>query len=281
MCIINNKRGISVNNDFVFVDGTVPCYQSRLFQKHNIKHAFFTKLGGVSEGAFESLNFAVGAGEIRDSEENVYKNHCIAAKLFGLEGSDICRSYQTHTNVVELATEQDRGRGVTLPPYDRGVDGMVTKEQSLLLSVRSADCVPVLLCDAEKSVCAAVHAGWRGTVGGITKNAVALMCEQGARKENILAAIGPCIGKCCYEVGREVFEEFVSVSKDYESFFTPKGEKLMLDLTFANRFILKSVGIPEQNISSAELCTYCNSHHFFSHRRNGSVRGTMSALICL
>lgn len=281
MHINQNERKIALQNDFVYIDGEIPYYQSKLFQKYNIKHAFFTRLGGVSRDEFDSLNFAVGAGEKRDSAENVYKNHCIAASVFGLAGSDICRSYQTHTSNVELADGRDRGRGVTCDPYDHGVDGMVTCEKDLLLSVRSADCVPVLLCDVESNVCAAVHAGWRGTVGGITKNAVGMMVENGAKTENIVAAIGPCIGKCCYEVGEEVKLQFVSASPEYEAFFEPKGEKFMLDLTFANRFILESVGILSENISSADLCTYCHPGHFFSHRRNGAVRGTMSALICL
>lgn len=270
-----------MNNDFVFVDGKVPYYQSRLLNRYNIKHAFFTRIGGVSGGAFESLNFAVGAGDVKDSESNVFENHAIAAEVFGLDKGDICRSYQTHTTVVELATEADRGRGILLPPYDHGVDGMVTKEKNLLLSVRTADCVPVLLCDSEKSVCGAVHAGWRGTVGGITKNAVELMVEQGARRENIVAAIGPCIGKCCYEVGGELFEEFTAVNADYSAFFTPRGGKFILDLNMANERILLEAGIKQENISVSDICTKCNGTHFFSHRRSGTVRGTMSALICL
>lgn len=269
-----------MRNDFVYINGDVPYYQSRLFQSRGVRHAFFTRKGGVSRGVFESLNFAEGVGKVRDSESNVLENYCIAAKVFGLDGSDICRSYQTHTSLVEIAVESDRGRGVTKPKYDHGVDGMVTCEKNLLLSVRTADCVPVLLCDPDAGVCAAVHAGWRGTVGGITKNAVRLMVAQGARLENILAAVGPCIGECCYEVGTELYEEFTSVSHDYSRFFTSKGEKYMLDLVFANTFILEECGILPKHISSADLCTRCNESEFFSHRRSGSERGTMSAFIC-
>ncbi len=270
-----------MEKDFVYIDGSVPYYQSRLFQKHGIKHAFFTKNGGVSQGVFASLNFAVGSGEIKDSIENVNANHNIAASVFGLTGKDVCRSNQTHTSNVEYADDRDRGKGFIVPPYDHGVDGMVTCEKNLLLSVRSADCVPVLLCDVENGVCGAVHAGWRGTVGGITKNAVELMIGKGAKRENVLAAIGPCIGKSCYEVGRELFDEFISASSDYQRFFSEKGERFILDLTFANRFILESAGLLPQNISSADICTCCNKEHFFSHRRDGVLRGTMSAVITL
>ena len=268
-----------MNNDSVFIDGKIPYYQSRLFNEYGIAHAFFTRLGGVSEGVFDSLNFAIGAGDVTDTQENVLRNHELAASVFGLSGSDICRSYQTHTSVVALASEDDRGRGITKPAYTEGVDGMVTAERDLLLSVRTADCVPVLLCDKGRSVCAAVHAGWRGTLGGITKNAIELMVQNGSRREDILSEIGPCIAKCCYEVGWEILGEFSAKNPEYASFFTPNGEKYMLDLNRANEFILLEAGIKQENISILNICTKCNPEHFFSHRRNGKNRGTMSALI--
>ena len=268
-----------MSNGFVYIDGKTPCYQSELFNQYGIRHAFFTRIGGVSEGAFDSLNFAEGAGEIRDSEENVMQNYEIAAKLFGLHKEDVCRTYQTHTSRVEFADETKRGVGINKPKFEFGVDGLVTDVKDMLLSVRTADCVPVLLCDSDKKVCSAVHAGWRGTVGGITKNAVELMVKQGAKRENILVAIGPCIGKCCYEVGGELYDEFVSVNSGYSSFFAPSGDKYILDLNLANKTILLEAGIKEDNISIAEICTKCNGDRFFSHRRNGKIRGTMSAFI--
>lgn len=270
-----------MRNDFVYVNGAVPFYQSRLLAENGVKHAFFTRAGGVSGGEFGSLNFSEGNGDIRDSKENVFENHRIAAEVFGLDVSDVCRSVQTHTATVELVTDSDRGRGLTTAPFDHGVDGLVTCETDILLSVRTADCVPVLLCDKTAGVCAAVHAGWRGTVGGITKNAISLMEKQGAKRENIIAAVGPCIGKCCYEVGKELFDEFTSASPDYSDFFTPAGEKYMLDLNLANETIMLEAGILPEHISVAGLCTKCHGDRFFSHRRQGAVRGTLSAFICL
>ncbi len=270
-----------MHNDFVYINGDTPYFQSRLFNDYGLKHAFFTKKGGVSKGCFESLNFAEGIGEIQDSTENVMENYNIAAQVFGLTKADVCRTYQTHTNLVEYADEACRGIGTVKPKYDHGVDGLVTMEKNLLLSVRTADCVPVLLCDKSNSICAAVHAGWRGTVGGITKNAVRIMIEKGAKPENILAAIGPCIGACCYQVGGEVRDEFISVSAEYAQFFTDDNEKgkYKLDLVKANAYILQTAGILPQNISCANLCTLCNEEHFFSHRRSGSLRGTLGAFI--
>ncbi len=270
-----------MTNDFVFVEGKIPYYQSRLFQSLNIKHAFFTKNGGVSQGCFESLNFALGSGEEKDSIININENHNIAATVFGLTGENICRSNQTHTVNVEYADYSDGGRGYTKPPYSHGVDGMVTDKKDLILSVRMADCVPILLCDIQSEVCGAVHSGWKGTVGSISKNAIDLMISKGAKIENIVAAIGPCIESCCYEVGVELFDSFVSVCSEYGEFFAPKGEKYMLDLIGVNRFILEKAGILKENISSADICTCCNQKHFFSHRRQGTARGVMSAMITL
>ncbi|MBQ9848408.1 MAG: peptidoglycan editing factor PgeF [Clostridia bacterium] len=275
------ERENALQNDFVYIEGKVPCYQSRLFSANGIAHAFFTKKGGVSTGVFESLNFSTGNGSIKDSRENVLKNHAIAASLFGLTVRDICRSVQTHTSTVETVNSSHRGKGLTAEPFDHGVDGMVTAEKNLLLSIRTADCVPVLLADKEGKAVGAVHAGWRGTVGGITVNAVEKMVELGARRENIIAAIGPCIANCCYEVGGELFEAFTEKNESYSAFFKPKGEKFMLDLVFANRFILEQVGIPPENISSADICTRCNGDRFFSHRLSGVDRGTMSAAIAI
>ena len=270
-----------MKNDFVYIDGNVPFYQSVILREYGIAHGFFTRRGGVSSGPFESLNFAVGVGEITDDEAKVMQNYQLAAEVFGLNKEDICRSYQTHTSVVEIATENDRGRGISLPPYDHGVDGMVTLEKNLLLSVRTADCVPILLGDKNNKVCSAVHAGWRGTVGGIIDNAVKIMVEKGVSLSDIVVAIGPCVGQCCYEVGEDVLKEFLKISTECKRFFTPRGEKYMLDLVGANEFVLELSGIKNENISSLGLCTKCHEDKFFSHRRNGSVRGTMSAFIHL
>ena len=268
-----------MRHDFTLKEQDVPYFESGLFREYGIKHAFFTRRGGVSEGVFGSLNFAEGIGDIKDSPENVMENYRTAANVFGLSESDVCRSYQTHTNNVIFVTEKDRGTGVTKEKFSFGVDGLVTDTKDLLLSVRTADCVPVLLCDRQAKVCAAVHAGWRGTLGGITKNAVALMEKHGVKKCDILAAIGPCIGQCCYEVGAELLDFFRDKNRDYADFFKPKNEKYMLDLKGLNAYILAAAGIGEDSISVSDSCTKDDEYNFFSHRRSGKNRGTMSAFI--
>ena len=181
-----------MTNDFFLHEGGAPYYQSRLMAQSGIPHAFFTRIGGVSTGVFESLNFAVGTGEQKDDNANVLKNYETAAEVFGLTAADVCRTYQLHTDVVEQAFPQDRGRGTVKPAYDHGVDGLFTAEKGVLLSVRTADCVPVLMCDKNKTVCSAVHAGWRGTAKGITLKALDLFLKSGVDKRDIIAAVGPC-----------------------------------------------------------------------------------------
>lgn len=270
-----------LKQDFILIEDAVPRYESRLFRESGIRHAFFTRRGGVSEGIFGSLNFAVGIGKTHDSESNVLANYGIAASVFGLGRGDVCRSYQTHTSRVDTVGENERGTGITKPPFDHGVDGLVTREKDLLLSVRTADCVPILLCDGEKTVCAAVHAGWRGTLGGITVEALGKMLALGADKSHIMAAIGPCIGQCCYEVGSELYDGFTRCDSGYSDFFLPRGEKFMLDLSGLNAYILVKNGIPPEHISECNICTRDDGYDFFSHRRSGSDRGTMSAFITL
>lgn len=254
-------------------------YTSPLLDDAGVRHLFATRIGGVSEGVFGGWNFAAGIGEVRDSEQNVLANYEIAAGKFGLHASDVCRSYQAHTDYVMTVDDTHRGIGTTKPKFPFGVDGLVSATENLLLSVRSADCVPILLYDPVQKVCGAVHAGWRGTVGGIAANAVREMQRHGCLAEQILVAIGPCIGACCYEVGTEVYDAFLQVDTCFDACFAPSGERHMLDLTQANKLFLTRVGVWASHIDSFDGCTRCDGTEWFSHRRMGALRGTMSAFI--
>lgn len=270
-----------MRENFIRHKARITYYTSPLLDKYGVAHMFTTRHGGVSTGVFESLNFAVGVGDIRDSKENVIKNHALAAEVFGLTENDICRSYQNHSTNVEIVGNDQKSTGIYKDPFPYGVDGLVTAEKNLILSIRTADCVPVLLYDYQNNICAAVHSGWRGTLGRIISYAIEKMCSIGADRNSILAAIGPCIGVCCYEVGRELWEAFTQADKDFMACFSEKSGKLYFDLTMANELILEKSGIKAENISSAHLCTCCNKDDFFSHRRDGANRGTMSALIMI
>lgn len=269
-----------MNQEFILHKCGVLYYTSPLFDLYGVPHAFFTRHGGVSTPPFDTLNFAVGTGDMRDSTENVNANHRIAAKIFGLDETFVCRTYQTHSTTVVIADEDDRGRGTVKPPYDFDVDGLVTSCSDTLLSVRSADCVPILLYDIKNDICAAVHSGWRGTQGRISAVAINEMCGLGSDKNDIIAAIGPCAGVCCYEVGSELYDIFTHSDSENSKYFVPKENgKYHLDLTGLNVSVLLKQGILPENISACNICTCCNTDMFFSHRMQGKERGTMASFI--
>lgn len=269
-----------MTHQFVLHNDKAVYYTSPLFDRFSVPHAFFTRHGGVSTPPFDTLNFAVGLGEKKDSAENVLANHRIAASVFGLDERSVCRTYQTHSTTVIEVKDEHRGTGTVKPPFDFDVDGLVTACQDTLLSVRSADCVPILLYDTVNNVCGAVHSGWRGTLGGISTVALDKMCGMGSKRENIIAAIGPCAGVCCYEVGAELYDYFTQKDPSFGEYFVPaENGKFMLDLTSVNEKALQNSGVREENISSCRICTCCNTDTFFSHRVHGNERGTMASLI--
>lgn len=252
---------------------------SPLFDKHGVKHMFTRRHGGVSNGVYESFNFAAGSGSPPDDWANVVENHRLAASVFGLDTKDICRTYQTHTTKVLPVDKGFCGTGLTKPPFAEGVDGLVCADSGVLLSVRGADCVTVLLYDVKNKICGACHSGWRGTAGGIVKNAVVEMCRLGAEAESIIAAIGPSVGGCCYSVNEDVLAEFVKANEAFMACFEYRGGTLFLNLQQAISQTLIEVGIKSENISDCGECTVCNGNNYFSHRKSGVMRGTMAAFI--
>lgn len=149
-------------------------------------------------------------------------------------------------------------------------DALVTNTPGVLVGVKTADCVPILLVDPERRAAAAVHAGWRGSAAGILTRAVEAMTRQfGCRPESLLAAIGPAIGECCYEVGPEVAREFGDES----------GGKVHLDLAGINLRQLTLAGVPERNIEVMGLCTFCEPTQFYSFRREKEEAGRMFSVV--
>ncbi|NCA93327.1 peptidoglycan editing factor PgeF [bacterium] len=274
--MINRVFGVIwMSCDFVFHNKPIPYFTSLLFDSYGIKHCFTTKHGGVSAGVFESLNFAVGTGVSRDTAENLYKNHDIAAHLLGLTADDVCRTYQEHTDVIEIVGKAQRGTGLTKPAFLYGVDGLITNEAGLALSARAADCVPILLYDIKTETAGAVHSGWQGTKKQIAVKAVKIFESLGSKLENIIVALGPCIKSCCYEVGNEFYDHFPSFP---EAFYVKDG-KTYFDLTEVIKKTLVNSGIKSENSQVCPLCTCCESELFFSYRRQGNERGTMAAFI--
>lgn len=246
-----------------------------------VKVAFTTRLGGVSKGQYASMNVSTTNG---DDLEDVRKNYEILGNAVGFDYTKTVLSRQTHTKNIRIITENDIGKGLIKERDYDTVDGLITNIPGVTLVTQFADCTPLLFLDPENKVVANVHSGWRGTVQEIGKCAVEIMKKEFSSKpENIIAAIGPCINKCCYEVDDPVYSEFAKNPVfDLNKVFTKKENgKYMLDLVEANKEILISAGIKTENLDISDLCTHCYSHIFHSHRATAGKRGNLGAFISL
>ncbi len=256
-------------NNFYFknTNGVVTLHSKLLDESGFKKHCFTTKLGGVSEGYLASTNLSFS----RENRENVLENYRRVTTAVGIDMSAMALTCQEHTDIVREIDAGYKDCGFYIS--DTAVDGYITNQKDICLCVFVADCVPVLIADPKSRAVAAVHSGWRGTSMGITKNAVQLMCEKyGSNPKDMVAAIGPCINKCCYEVGQDVYEQF-----GRPKFFTPRGDKFMLDLVGANIAVLNEAGVTK--VDACYECTYCKSDLYYSHRATNGKRGNMAAMI--
>lgn len=265
------------------VKGEVPYLEYPMLAETGVvKHGFSTRLGGVSEGCYASMNLSFTRG---DKEECVRENFRRIAEAIGVRCEDMVFSQQTHTTNVRTVTEEDRGMGMMRPLEYADVDGLVTNMPGICLVTFYADCVPLFLVDPVKHVIGLSHSGWRGTVGKIGKVTIERMCrEYGCDVRNILAAVGPSICQDCYEVSGDVVEQFersFSGQDRKDLFYQKENGKYQLDLWKANELILKEVGIAEEHIAVTNVCTHCNSEVLYSHRTAGDKRGNLAAFLAL
>lgn len=264
-------------------DGEVPYLRYPLLSDTGIvKHGFSTRIGGVSEGCYASMNLSFTRG---DREEDVRENFRRIADAIGVRCEDMVFSQQTHTSNVRVVTEADRGMGITRPLAWQDVDGLVTDVPGICLVTFYADCVPLFFVDPVKKVIGLSHSGWRGTVAKIGKETVRKMREvYGCDPGDILAAVGPSICQDCYEVSEEVIRQFQAhfLEKDWASLFYKKENgKYQLDLWRANALIFLESGIKTEHIAVTNICTHCNSDVLYSHRAMGDQRGNLAAFLAL
>lgn len=255
-----------------------------------VTHGFTTRLGGVSEGIYSTLNLSFTRG---DNREHVLRNYAIIAENIGSNIEDFVASDQTHTANIRIVSKEDCGKGIVREKDYRDVDGLMTNESEIVLFTYFADCVPLFFSDRIKKVVAVSHSGWKGTVQKIGKKTVEKMCEvYGSKKEDIVCAIGPSICKACYEVSKDVKDEFDKnfTQDEIDLIFTRRNlceknlyntneEKYLLDLWKANELILLEAGIPLENIENRRICTCCNKDILFSHRGLQGKRGNLAAFI--
>jgi YfiH family protein len=255
-------------------------------------HGFSTRVGGVSKLVGKAV-LNVGFTEW-DSRDNVKENRKRLQVAVGAQDFKLVSLLQFHSDAIvhfeSAPTEPSRA------------DACVTTTTDLLLAVQTADCVPILLVDPRNRAVAAVHAGWRGTLARIVEKTIGRMHMQFASQPaDLLAAIGPAIGGCCYEVGTEVAATFNGQFPNAAEFFDelrtgdepnplqwmnmmppghqPPPKSVLLNLPKANRLQLLAAGVPAANISTSDLCTGCRRELLFSYRKEGPESGRMMAVI--
>jgi YfiH family protein len=270
-------------------------------------HGFSTRGGGASKPKIRGdgksqdnvLNLGFTDGDVRD---RVLANR---KRFFGAIGSPKTRTVllrQIHSDLVYVVGAGDVGQGDDAPQGD----ALVTREPRTILAVQTADCIPILFADTKQRAIAAIHSGWRGTAQRIAEKTLGRMrMEFGTRPEDIVAAIGPGIGACCYEVGHQVTREFAAQFPNARDWFDgpfdllengdgdsnwlpwltmrppghrPPAPTARLDLLAANRAILAGAGIPPARISTSDLCTACRPDLFFSYRRERNTGRMMAAI---
>lgn len=229
-----------------------------------LRHAFLTRRGGVSSPPYDSLNLSDENG---DHQENVIKNKSLIGQTFQFDPERLILLNQIHRDQILLL----KNPGEKLPsPIE--YDALITHLPNTPLGILTADCLPIFMVDIRRKVIAAVHAGRQGTSLHITMKALRKMKEEfGCFSGDLLIALGPSIGPCCYEIDEEVF------SPEWTIFSTLKGKgKWMVDLAKINIEQMKNEGIEEEQILRIDLCTHCHPDLFFSYRREGQTGRQLS-----
>ena len=223
-----------------------------------VRHAFFTRSGGVSEGVYASLNGGVGS---RDTPDNVTENRARMAAVLGVTPDRLLTAYQIHSPNVVVADEP------WTPENRPRADAIVTRVPRLAIGVSTADCGPLLFADSAARVIGAAHAGWRGALTGVIEETIAAMERLGAERDSISVALGPTIRQQNYEVGPEFVERFLTADPANADFFAPsqRAGHAMFDLTGYIAQRVRQAGIAQ--FEDLSLCTYAELARFFSYRR--------------
>ena len=244
---------------------------SSLLDGQPVRHGFSTRLGGVSPAPWDSLNLGISRG---DSDENVWENYRRFCAAVGVAPESTVFTQQTHSENIRQVTDQDAGKGLLHPRDYTDVDALITDCPGLSLVVFSADCGTILLFDPVHRAIGAVHAGWRGTAAGIAaKTALKMHDAFGTEPADLLCALGPSIGPCCFETDGDV------PAAKADPFMTRRGKKWHIDLKGINAHWLQSLGVT--SIDVCPHCTACRQELYWSHRKVGNARGAQIALLAL
>jgi len=278
-----------------------------------LTHGFSTRPGGASELALKhnaseakkqcAAEKVLNLGFTEwDSRTSVLENRAKFFAALDAGESRVAALRQIHSDIVHVVGAAEFPRGDEAPKGD----ALITREPGVLLTIQTADCIPILLADTKRRAVAAIHSGWRGTAQRIAEKTLGRMqMEFGTRPQDVIAALGPGIGGCCYEVGHEVVKEFTAKFLNAREWFTgpvdalengdndpnwlpwltmrppghaPPAPRAHLDLIAANRAILTGAGIASKNITSSGFCTACRTDLFFSYRREQTTGRMMAAI---
>ena len=235
---------------FLF-DQIISAYKSSLLQ---IPHGFGTK--------------QTGDGRDIDVIKAMLKNEEIKYRTIVIPS----QTHSTNVTVIANAVQEH-----ILKPEN--TDAVVTNQKGIVLTVVTADCVPIIYCDNQAGIIGISHGGWKGTLGKISQKVVDTMIELGSEKEHITAAIGPAIGSCCYSIYGERLNRFQSEFD--ERVFERRNNEVFLDLKKASMLTLSESGCKSENIDISELCTSCNNSEFYSYKREGGIVGEMLTFVAL
>ena len=244
-----------------------------------MRHAFTTKYGGVSTGHCESLNLGFSRG---DEEASVRENYRRLAEALGVDEKRFTLTRQIHETEVSVVGEEQVGMGLHRPMAWRS-DAIVTALPDTPLCGFYADCVVTLLYDPATHTAGVAHAGWRGMAGGILPKTVEVMVARlGARRESLIAVLGPSIRQECFETDADVpeaMERLLGVA--VRPYIREKGAKFHVDLQGIGVKLLRDAGLAPENVIDSGLCTMCHSDEFWSHRATRGVRGVQGGVLCL
>lgn len=222
------------------------------------------------------FSLALHTGE---DEASIIDNRQKVSSLLGLEDDlHFIVANQTHSDHIKIIVEKETKGWQGLEDAVADCDALITNQKGVVLTILTADCVPVLLYDKEKEVIAAIHAGWKGTEAKIVAKAVQKMIKvYDSDPKDIIAGVAPAIGRCCYEVGQDVATHFFNEPRSFDVL----GEKYMLDLPFINKKQLLDSGVLEEHIEMSGVCTSCEVERFFSYRKEQGCSGRFMSMIGL
>lgn len=269
----STNKGFQVNERGGVVYYTIPAFSALGF----LKHGFSTRLGGVSRGYLKSLNMSFSREA--DHLENVVENVRRMGEAIGIRLEDMVRCNYEHGTTVMPIDRSMAGEGILREHEMPYCDGLIVTTDDVAAVTLHADCNPIFFADKNGRAAGVCHAGWRGTLGGVLKNIVNKVADYGVKPEDLLVAIGPSIGVCCFEVQDDVSGLFL---EEYgERVLERREGSLYVDLWKVLAIQLEELDVPPENVTFSMMCTHCMEELFYSHRRDRGLTGAMGSFMQL